>query len=173
MFFYFAEFLLFFSLCLVCTLLNIYTSRIPCLSAQKKTTTNKKAEWASPDAHLTFCFVLSMYVCMFARLYVLWCSWSMSTHGYICEHRECNVIVSFVFFLSPSVFSFTLNLFHWLLTALSVFFSVSLSHTLSLISVMFLLSLFICPSFLVFPVLFSLFGSSLPSSPRPGVGAGN
>lgn len=83
-------------------------------------------------------FVLSC-VCVCHILYVSWCSWSMSTHGYVCEHTECNDIVYFC------VISLPLSLhpesfFIWLLTALSVFFLSSLSHTLSTISVLFVLS---------------------------------
>lgn len=45
----------------------------------------------------------------------------MSTHGYICHHRECNVFVSLcVLFISLCLLSSIFDV--WLLTALSVFF---------------------------------------------------
>lgn len=57
----------------------------------------------------SFDVLLCMCVCHI--LYVSWCSWSMSTHGYICEHRECNDVVYFCVF-SLSLCLFTLILFH-------------------------------------------------------------
>lgn len=57
--------------------------------------------WRSFD--ILFC-LMYVCVCVCHILYVSWCSWSMSTHGYICEHRECNVIPFCVLSLSPCVF---------------------------------------------------------------------
>lgn len=96
----------------------------------------------------------------------------MSTHGYICEHRECNVIVSFLcpLCLSPSVFSPS-TFFIWLLTALSVFFSPppsSLSHTvhyLCPVPSLFFFSSVLHPSSSSSTLFLSVW--VFPSSPRP------
>lgn len=89
----------------------------------------------------------------------------MSTHGYICEHRECNGIVSFLC-PSPSVFS-PLMFFIWLPTASSGFFPPPSSlHLLSLRSSS-------SSSFLSFtPSLFGGFLSFLPLLPPPPPPAG-
>lgn len=70
----------------------------------------------------------------------------MSTHGYVCDHRECNVIVSFCV-LSLPLCLLTFNLFRLAAHCCFLFsfcFSSSLpsslSHTLSSVSVLFLLS---------------------------------
>lgn len=94
----------------------------------------------------------------------------MSTHGYvymyiyICEHRECNAIVSFRV-------SFCLTLiFIWLLTASSVFFPSSFL-SLSIICVLF--SLFTTPIYPPIPNcvwgFFSFLSSHLPLH-LPGCG---
>lgn len=121
--------------------------------------------WRSFD--VLFCL---MCVCVCHIMYVSWCSWSMSTHGYNCEHRECNVIVSFCV-ISLSLCLFTLNLFRfWLLTALSVPPPTFLSfphfvHYLCPVPPLFFLSVLLPspPSLLCF----YLFGSAFPSCPRP------
>ena len=139
---------MFFSLCLQCSCIEI----VSCPPAQKKTTTNKKAEWASPGAHLTFCFDLCVSECVCAT------DCTDDVHE-ACQLMDVfvnteNVMSLFLFvsFLSPSVVS-PWTFYIWLLTALSVFFSLLLlpsffpsflslfSDTLSTISLRFLLSL--------------------------------
>lgn len=107
-----------------------------------------------------------MCVCVCHILYVSWCSWSMSTHGYICEHRECNVIVSFCV-LCLLLCLVTLNLFH---LAAHCFISILLPLfptycLLSLSRPVPSLLLLICPPRLL--LCFPLSGSAFPSSPRP------
>lgn len=122
--------------------------------------------WRSFD--ILFCLIC-VCVCVCHILYVSWCSWSMSTHGYICEHRECNVIVSFcVFSLSLSFHS---QSFLFGCSLLYLFFSSSclsfthFVHYLCPVPVLFFLS--VLPPYPPSLLCSSLFGSPFPSFLHP------
>lgn len=132
----------------------------PRLSAQKKTTANKKAKWASPGAHLTFCFAFvcvrtcfchALYVCteMFMKHVSSWIY--LWTQNVMWLFFLCVLSHSFCFCFSLAahcfLFFFPLPLPHF----------PTLSISLSTLSVPFLLCLFICPLPVVLPVLSTLF----------------
>lgn len=100
--------------------------------AQKKTTANKKAKWASPGAHLTFCFAfVCVRTCFLSRTVCMY--WDVHEACQLMDifvNTECNVIV-----FSLCSFSLLLFLFFTGCSLLSVFFSTptsSFSHTLPL-----------------------------------------